>query len=130
VGATHETYCANGLLVVRAVSYRASALSLLVSPHGDGEQPRDGVAAIVPAVASAVLDDDVTWFEHDFGAVVEFETDGPIENDVVVHRCRAVHTRFVRIRPWHERGMDELVEVVTLRGYSITASEQPPGGGN
>ncbi len=99
----------------RAASYRASALSLLVSPNGDGEQPRDSVAAIVPAVASAVLHDNITWFERHFGTVIEFETNNSIKNNVVVHRCRAVHPRFVRVRPWRKRGTDKLMEVVALR---------------
>ena len=97
------------------MSYRVSALSLLVSPNTDGEQPRDSVAAIMPAVANAVLHDNITSFERDFGTVIEFESNSSIKNNVVVHRWCAVHPWFVGVRPRRERGTDKLMEVVALR---------------
>ena len=93
---------------LRAASYRASAGSLLVRPNGDGEQPRDTLAAIVRAVASAVLHDDITGLERDFGTVIEFETNDSFKHNVVVDRRRAVHPRFVRVGPWRKRGRSEL----------------------
>jgi hypothetical protein len=84
----------------------------LVRPNGDGEQPRDTLATIVPAVASAVLHDDITGLERDFGTVIELETNDSFKHNVVVDRRRAVHPRFVRVGPWRKRGTDKLMELV------------------
>ena len=62
--------------------------------------------------------DDITWLERDFCSVIEFETNDALKDDVVVHRRRAVHSRFVGIRPWLKRGTDKFVEFVALRALT------------
>jgi len=47
--------------------------------------------AIFPGVAGAVLDDGITGFEEELGAVVEDEIDFAGEDDVEVHGVRSVH---------------------------------------
>ena len=61
-----------------------------------------------------VLHHNVARPERHFGTVVEFETNRFFENDVVVHRRRAVHPRLFRICPRRKRATDKLVELVPL----------------
>ncbi len=64
-------------------------------------------------------------------AVVEFEADGALENDLIVVRRSAMHPGTVRVGPLREHLADELMEVVTVgRASSQTASRHPPVGGN
>jgi hypothetical protein len=72
------------------------------------------------AVASAVLYDNITWFERDFRTFIEFETNNSITNNVVVHRCCAGASLVRRGPPMgRKRGTDRLAELTD--GVPISA---------
>jgi hypothetical protein len=60
--------------------------------------------AILPGVASAVLNDAVAGFEEDFGAVVELENDFAGEDDVEVHSVGGVHAGMHRFENFDHAG--------------------------
>ena len=70
---------------------------------GDGDDARLR-GAIVPRVASAVLDDAISWLQEDFRAVVEFEKDFTRKNHVEIDRVRGVHGGVERLEDFGKSG--------------------------
>jgi len=70
---------------------------------GDGDDARLR-GAVVPGVASAVLDDAISWLQEDFRAIVQFEIDLPGKNHVEIDRVRGVHGGVERLEDFGESG--------------------------
>ena len=100
----------------------------MTSADHDGGHASCDISPVVPAVTGSILDDDITRSERHLGAIVEFESDRAGKNDVVVDARRSVHSRIGRIGPRQQSPIDEVVEIVSLRGQLHDRKTGPTGG--
>jgi len=102
----------------------------MVRTDRHNNDPCRGQSPVMPAVNSAVLDNDVSRIEDDLPSV-QLKTYGSLQDDVEVQGGGRVHARTVVVCEWPKGVQDELVELLAItrrkleNGQATTTNRWP-----